>query len=398
MSNGSGPTPTPAPAPIAHKDGQAGPTRTNAIHATVKTATLTVTVKNPAGVALKDVEVEVVGTAKKNTVADGTAKFDAVPAETPLNIKARKLDYGPVPPPGGTFAAGEAVVTQTFAKAQTATVQMQLQASYKVDLVVLKPTLTLKHDAQSNLEVKVTPPDAVVDEYRIEIKRASAAAFAAFAAIGHTQKLAPWTAKIAGKFKIRGVAKIEGKDVLSAEKDMEVQFPTYSQIVGDAGVQTAVNAEWTSTLGDCTSSPNQRREHGFWINLNTTTETYEFGTTVYGAYSGPAGGAAVDLPPRPADVPATLGAADTGATYPVASFHAHTATEFRAAAVPPGSRRAVGPSGADNNADNTDDVPGVVYDFVESPAGSGSIPVGHPKTSPAQVYYSAGKTRRSTPP
>ena len=45
-----------------------------------------------------------------------------------------------------------------------------------------------------------------------------------------------------------------------------------------------------------------------------------------------------------------------------------------------------------------DDVPGVVYDFVESPAGSGSIPMGHPKASAAQLYHSRGKDRRTTPP
>ena len=240
MSNGTGPTPTPSPpAPITRKEGQAGPNRPNAIHATIKTASLTVTVKNPKGVALKDVEVEVVGTAKKNTAADGTAKFDAVPADTPLNIKARKTDYGPVPPAGQPVVPGDAVVNQTFTKGQAAAVPMQLQANYKVDLVVQKVTLTLKHDNQSNLEVKVTPTDAVVDQYRIEITRASAVAWAA---IQNVQKLTPWTAKIAGKFKLRGVAKIEGNDVLSTEKDMEVQFPTYPQITGDAGVQTALNA------------------------------------------------------------------------------------------------------------------------------------------------------------
>ncbi len=263
--------------------------------------------------------------------------------------------------------------------------------SYKVDLIVQKPTLTLKHDNQSNLEIKVIPADAVVDEYRIEIRRASAAAWSV---IGNAQELAPWTGKIAGKFKLRGVAKIEGKEVVSAEKDMEVQFPTYSQIVGDADVQTAVGTAWTNTLADCTSNPNQRREHGFWINLNTTTGTYEFGPTVHGAYSGPAAGAAVNLPPRPPDVPAAPTPSDAGATYPVASFHTHTPTVFR----PGGGTRGVGPSPADGNADNTDDVPGVVYDYVESPAGSGSIPMGHPKNSATQLYHSQGRTRRTTPP
>ena len=173
----------------------------------------------------------------------------------------------------------------------------------------------------------------------------------------------PWIARIAGKFKIRGVAVINGQEVTSAEKNLEVQFPTYSQIVGDGDVQTAVSAAWTDTLNDCTSAPNQRREHAFWILLNTTTDNYEFGPDVVWALGGPGAGASVNPSPRPADVPATPKADDAGATYWVALFHTHTPTEFRTVG------RAIGPSAADNNFHTANDVPGVVYDFAESPAG-----------------------------
>lgn len=265
---------------------------------------------------------------------------------------------------------------------------------FSVDLVMEKTKLTLNHDSQSRLEVTVTPDGATVDEYRIEVKRASGGPWCI---LDKTSVLAPWVARIAGKFKLRGVAKINAKEISSGEKDVEVQFPTYNEIVGDPAVQSATSDAWCNTLNDCTSSPNQRREHGFWIRLNTLSDAYEFGPTVYGSWSGPTGGAGVNLPPRPADIPATPSPSDHGATYYVASFHTHTPTEFRTGPGLVGSVRPIGPSGADNNADNTDDVPGVVYDFVESPAGSGSIPMGHHKTSPAQLYFSAGKTRRTTP-
>ena len=81
-----GPTGTPAPTDkpdtpdIARTNLLSGPVRANAVHVTVKTATVTVVVKDTGGTPLKDVEVEVTGTAKKNTGADGSAKFDAVPA------------------------------------------------------------------------------------------------------------------------------------------------------------------------------------------------------------------------------------------------------------------------------------------------------------------------------
>lgn len=141
MSNGSGPTPTPTPtpAPISRKDGQAGPTRTNAIHATVKTATLTVKVITPDGTGVQGAEVEVVGVAKKNTGADGTAKFDAVPAGTALNIKARKLNYGPFPLTGPTFAPGEQVVTQTFAQGSANSITMQLTGGITSQTVATQP-------------------------------------------------------------------------------------------------------------------------------------------------------------------------------------------------------------------------------------------------------------------
>jgi len=266
--------------------------------------------------------------------------------------------------------------------------------NYSVDLLVEKANLTLKHDHECSLEVTVTPDGATVDEYRIEIKRTSGGGWCT---LEKNSVMAPWIARIAGKFKLRGVAKINGKEIFSAEKDVEVQFPTYSQIVGDPEVQASTDDAWCNTLNDCTSNPNQRREYGFWIRLNTVSDAYESGPTVLGPFGGPNSGASVNLPPRPPDVPASPAPADPGATYYVASFHTHTPTEFRTGPGLAGSVRPIGPSGADNNADNNDDVSGIVYDFVESPAGSGSIPMGHPKTSAAQLYFSAGKTKRTTP-
>ena len=118
--------------------GLAGATRPAAhaqVHATLKTAKLTVTVKDTCGKPLPDVEVEVsfaimagaTGSLTATSGTDGTAKFNAVSAETPVTIKARKTGFGPVPPAGGTFAPGDAVDTETFKKGQDASVQMQLQ-------------------------------------------------------------------------------------------------------------------------------------------------------------------------------------------------------------------------------------------------------------------------------
>jgi hypothetical protein len=267
--------------------------------------------------------------------------------------------------------------------------------NYSVDLVAQKNKLTLKHDHQSDLQVTVTPAGATVDEYRIEIKRASGGDWCTLC---KESVLSPWVARIAGKFKLRGVAKIGGSDHFSAEKDVEVQFPSYSQIVGDPAVQTATDDAWCNTLNDCTSNPNQRREHGFWIRLNTLSDAYEFSSTKHGDWCKPEDGAGVDIGSRPSDDPPRPSPNDPGATYYLASFHTHTSTEFRTIPSLVGSVRPIGPSDPDKQTDTADDVPGVVYDYTESPAGSVSIPMGHPKTSAAKLYYSAGKDRRSTPP
>lgn len=118
---------------------------------------------------------------------------------------------------------------------------------------------------------------------------------------------------------------------------------------------------------------------------------------VQGAFVGPGAFASIPLSSRPTDSPANSGLCDAGATYSVASFHTHPPNEFRAVAFPLNVTQTIGPSTADNNVDNGDDVPGVVYDHEESPAGSGAVPMGHPESSPAIRYHSRGKNNRSTP-
>lgn len=265
---------------------------------------------------------------------------------------------------------------------------------YSVDLLVEKTKLTLKHDHQSRLEVTVTPDGATVDEFRIEIKRASGGPWCT---LDKSSLLDPWIARIAGKLKLRGVAKINGKELFSGEKDVEVQFPTYTQIVGDPAVQAATDDAWCATLNDCTSNPNRRREYGFWIRLNTLSDAYEFGPTATGDWSGPADGAGVNPGNRPPDSPTSPSPSDPGATYSVGLFHTHTSTEFRGASVPAGFPRPIGPSRQDEAFHTANDVPGVVYDYVASPAGGGGIPMGHPKTSAAKLYNTKGQDKRTTP-
>jgi len=268
-----------------------------------------------------------------------------------------------------------------------------------IDLEVDHAVRTLKHAHANRLKIVVSPASCRASAYKIEIQRASGGAWFPLA----TTRSFRWLARVAGTFKLRGTATIDGADVQSGTKDVELRFPTYAEMVGDGHTRRAAARVWAETLRNCTQHPvNQRRELGYWIQLNTRPRVnrYVFTHRTEGSWRLPGQGASVSIPPRPADTPASPDPNANGATYPVASFHTHTPTTYRPLGLSP---RGVGPSGGDPlfpgdmEADTADTVPGVVYDYVESPAGSGGIPMAHPLHAPARLYCSLGIDPRPTP-
>jgi glycosyltransferase involved in cell wall biosynthesis len=254
-----------------------------------------------------------------------------------------------------------------------------------VEIIVQNAIVTLGQT--DNLRARVTPSSPAPTNYKFEVKRRRGAAWTTLA--NGPNSTFNWPTRVAGFMNVRVTATVAGVDRVSPQKDVEVQFPAFSDVVGNADVQAATDASWASTKAATT--PTTRREEGFWIQIDTTAVTrYRRTATVLGPVVDPTHTGSVDLGPRPADNPATPDLR-TGGVFAVASFHTHTPTTFRAVGRP------VGPSAADNAADLHDDVTGVVYDYVETPAGSGSIPAGHPLDSAARRYLS-GPNRRSTPP
>ena len=81
------------------------------------------------------------------------------------------------------------------------------QEYMSVELTVEKNKLTLKHNRENNLEIKVTGSNYTVDEYRIEIKRASGGQWCCSTGRKTSDT---WKAVHAGKFKLRGVVKACG--------------------------------------------------------------------------------------------------------------------------------------------------------------------------------------------
>jgi hypothetical protein len=252
----------------------------------------------------------------------------------------------------------------------------------QLDLSVSAPTLTLR--MMNNLTATITPASAKVSKYKFEIRRASSGTW--FPLQDTASSTFSDFAYVAGKFKLRVTADVSGVMVESMEKDLEVQFPSYADISGNAAVAAATAASFAST--EAAATPTGRREEGFYVRFNTNTGNYEFTATEFGPVVGNLMGGSINLTPKPPDSPGSPTPLDKP-TYTVASFHTHTPTAFRTVG------RLVAPTAADQNADTADDLVGLVYDYVA--VSGGSIPAGHPLGSAAQLYPS-GPNRRMTPP
>ena len=257
----------------------------------------------------------------------------------------------------------------------------------------VRSPLTLKHDNQT--AISLSHPNSLettIINATVQIRRKGDSAWLT---LGSPSSLNPWTAKIAGTFEMRGIGTVQGNRVETPIEEVEVRFPQYAQITNDAAVVSMTDAAWAATLADCT--PTSRRERGFWIYLDTSVDSYEAGPTIYGNPCGPNDDAAVPMSPRPPDEPTLPSATASGARYPVASFHCHTPTPYRVSATNfPG--RAVGPSPYDLFVDEiVDQVPGLVYDYVDLPLHNGNIYPGLAIDSPAIIYESIRKDRRPTP-
>ena len=250
-------------------------------------------------------------------------------------------------------------------------------------VVVSSPTITLLQPEQ----LKANPASGTT--FTFEIRRPREVAWHRLAR--GTDDTHRFMARIPGHYLVRVTVSSKGRREVSPPQKLEVRFPAYSAIVVDPDVRRFANAAWQRTLRATTASGV--REEGFWILFDTCKGRYLQTTPIEGTVFVPAPPPAeqpgVRLGPRPAD---TTGAFPSGcATYTVAQFHTHPGTAFSRYA------KGVGPSPEDDSIAVRRDVPGIVYDYIESPPGSGEIPDHYPLASPARLYH-AGQDRRSTPP
>ena len=198
--------------------------------------------------------------------------------------------------------------------------------------------------------------------------------------------------RVAGTFDLRVSVTVDSAICVSLEKNVEVQFPSASDILTGQGVQARMDQAWMGTKNATT--PTSRREEGYYITLDTSSGAYGITAHTIGTSVANNQGASWDTAtyPRPQDSIAHPTPLDQP-IYIIGWFHTHTPTTYRIVG------RGIGPSEADNgwSAHDNINIPGYAYDYTEFPIGSGLIPAAHPINSGAQIYTITPPTRRPTP-
>ena len=258
--------------------------------------------------------------------------------------------------------------------------------------ISVRSPLTLKHDNQTTISIVHTAGTGESHSGgTIEIRRKGTSRWYT---LGAESELAPWTAKIAGTFELRATATVNGQPWTSPETEVEVRFPSYSDLVSDPTISAGMDSAWTQTTNDCTAVPNQRHECGFWIQLNTKADSYIVDPMLLGDYVSPDEGAYLTVYPKPNDRPRNPSPVNDGATYVVGLFHTHTPRTYLS-----GAGRFVGPSGADVEIMQTEQVVGIVMDYVGDAIPGSATNIlwdAHPLDAPTMLYP-VPPERRPTP-
>jgi hypothetical protein len=200
-------------------------------------------------------------------------------------------------------------------------------------------------------------------------------------------------AKKAGKWTIRAVVSIiAGLNIHVIKSniiDVTVQYPSVSTIRANEIVSTKMASVWQETKNAASSSG--RMEKGFAIYVNTTTMSYECGTTVNGPTASSCdvtGSVSVNSAESSQSSPIA------GAKYLVALFHTHTPLTY----CPNTKARPTGPSSTDIQTANTRNTPGILYDYTGEHIPNYYVGIkGKHDINAASKLYTFGPNRRNTP-
>jgi hypothetical protein len=176
-----------------------------------------------------------------------------------------------------------------------------------------------------------------------------------------------------------------GVSAQSNAVNVEVQYPDVDTIKNNSTVSSKMDDVWDETK--TAASDTGQREKGFMIYVNTTSMSYECGTTIDGdILSCTTGSISITGNERIYSSPLS------GGKYFVADFHTHPPLKY----CPTNTVRPVGPSSTDISGIS---IPGLVYDYTGSYISSQEytgITGGHDIDAAAQIY-TYGPNRRATP-
>ena len=261
-----------------------------------------------------------------------------------------------------------------------------------VSLSVSSTVLTLKHDNELRLSVDhPNSPTVPFEDVSFEIRRSGVGC--EWHPLEPAANSDSWTARVPGHFELRARGQAGGRNFETTCATLEVRFPGLADIIADLDVQSRMLTSWELTKQDCTEVPNQRREHGFWIQLDTVADSYHCTDEITGRWVVPGEqGGITNSPPADTD-PFDLAPTASGGTFNVCAFHTHTPTTYL------DFGRQVGPSQGDREIALSRGIPSLVYDYKATAIFNGRpvIPDQHPKESTARAYPVSPPSRRATP-
>ena len=106
--------------------------------------------------------------------------------------------------------------------------------------------MMLKHDNQATFSLShPNSPDVTYTDVRFEICQPG---------YGDWQAIAGnrWTARIAGTFNVRALAKADGEPITVGPVTIWVQFPSETEMMADPVIQAHATNLWAQTLALCT--------------------------------------------------------------------------------------------------------------------------------------------------
>lgn len=304
--------------------------------------------------------------------ADAGARVGLAPKGTPVSILERRQDralqmltWYRVRVEGGQLQGKMGWVTSNTLHAKPVTVRLVLRGTGDAPAVAptrlarsaaLIATKTCELLEKATLDCQLDPQGLAPKKYSYQMRRRGGGEQDWTEAATSTAPKVEYTTRAPGCFEVRVAAVFDANQkAYSQIEPLEVQFPTVAKVLEDGNVQKELSALWQQTYNTFFST-KERREFGFYVQLDTGTGQYTHTQVVTGQPASPNTVPKLELGPI-VDQPPAAGSLGPG-RYAVAAFHTHTPLQGI------GKERPFGFSEDDLGNANAQKLPGIVYDIA----------------------------------